>query len=443
MDWLAVGEAMSQPYDGMRLNTAFEPRRLAATLVWVIFSCGVVLSPLANFLSVRASHGGATGDVSRFSLLVRGGMIVSLMSAMLLSTKGRASNWGLALLALAAIASTAVVYGVDGMSVREFAEQSILVVKVFSFFVYFSALSGLSDRRLAKLELLIMVALLSYAVAIVSGAALSIEMFRSYQADTQIRSGYKGIVYAQNEASALVIVSLAFGYLRVLRFGWRMVDTLFVVSMLIAAMLTGTKGAAVGALGVTCAYFYARHNLVVATLRAGATVALLIGAALIAYLAIPQVYEAAELSLRYFAYQSGRISGDKLLTMLLSGRNLKFAAVWEGLAQHNYVELLTGGYPVTRYMVEIDLPDLVLTFGLPIFALYFMALHKAFVYRTQSRPTIRFGKLFFLVLVAVASTAGHVLGSAVVGPYLAFIAVLVGRCAETREAPVLWSKSHD
>jgi hypothetical protein len=39
----------------------------------------------------------------------------------------------------------------------------------------------------------------------------------------------------------------------------------------------------------------------------------------------------------------------------------------------------------------------------------------------------RFGRLFFVVLLAMASTAGHVLGSAVIGPFLALIAVMIRR----------------
>lgn len=409
-------------------------RRVSITIVWWLFIAGLILSPIGDFLSVVSTHGSVpNGSDARFSLLVRGVMVSGLIAATFLSGKVRPFSWCFAVLTLVAVVAAGIAYALDNMSAQEFAEQVVLVFKVVSFFVYFNALSGLNDKRLSKLDPLIQAALLVYALAIVAGAMLSIDMFRSYQADTQIRSGYKGIVNAQNEASALLIVGLAYAYLGVLRFGWRAVNVVLVGSMLLASMLVGTKGAAIGALGVTCAYYYARHNVLGATWRAGLIISLLLCAAILAYLAIPNVHQAVDLSLRYFSHQSGRAGGDKLLTVLLSGRNLKFEEVWRNLSNDNYIEILTGGYPVMRYMVEIDIPDLILTFGLPIFIVYFMALRRTFIYRSR-RDTARFGRLFFLVLIAVASTAGHILDSAVIGPYLAIIAVLVGRTARSFHA---------
>jgi hypothetical protein len=226
-----------------------------------------------------------------------------------------------------------------------------------------------------------------------------------------------------------MLAGLALAYLRILRFGWNVRTSALVGVLLCASMLTGTKGAAAGALGVTCAYFYGRHRAFSASVRAATVVAVLVAAATVAYFALPAIQRAADLSLRYFAHQSGRTSENRLLTMLLSGRNLKLANVWDGLADQNYVALLTGGYPVTRYMVEIDIPDLLLTMGLPVFAAYAVAFRAAFVHSGRRDVFARYGKLLFLVLVAVAATAGHLLDSAVIGPYLAMVAVVLKRGA--------------
>src|SRR5580698_1637417 len=174
----------------------------SAHMVYLLFAVGIALSPLGDFLSVRASSGSDGGD-ARYSLILRGGVIVGLIVAMLLSGRTRSANWRNALLAALAVVVSSVAYAAGEMSGKEYIEQSIFVLKVFSFFVYFAALTGLTDRQLARLEPVVRMALLVYGAAIVVGAALSIEMFRSYAADgdVQIRSGYKGIVYAQNEAS--------------------------------------------------------------------------------------------------------------------------------------------------------------------------------------------------------------------------------------------------
>jgi hypothetical protein len=401
----------------------------SAHMVYLLFAVGIALSPLGDFLSVRASSGSDGGD-ARYSLILRGGVIVGLIVGMLLSGRTRSANWRNALLAALAVVVSSVAYAAGEMSGKEYIEQSIFVLKVFSFFVYFAALTGLTDRQLARLEPVVRMALLVYGAAIVVGAALSIEMFRSYAADgdVQIRSGYKGIVYAQNEASALMIVGIAYGYSRVLRWGWRVTDAIFLASMLAASTLVGTKAAAGGALVVTIAYFYARHSVFGATLRAGIAVAVIAALAFAAYLAIPGVAAAVDLTVRYFTYHYDNAGGDGVLTILLSGRNVKFAEVWREIGRRDYAALLTGGYPVVRYLVEIDGPDLMLSLGLPIFVFYLKALGGAFVVRSR-RPLARFGKTFFVILLIVACTAGHVLNSAVISPYLAIIAVIVRRGA--------------
>ncbi|MDN7456416.1 hypothetical protein [Burkholderia cenocepacia] len=413
--------------------------RISATFVWIVLGLGLIISPVGDFLSVYAkSSAVAQGGDARISLAVRGMMIAGLLTATLWGLRVRVSDMRVAIALALALCVTLISYAVGSMTPREAIEQIIYVLKVFSFFVYPAAMMRLDDRRLQQIEMVAFASLLAYGGAIVLGATMSIETFRSYQAQTHIRSGYKGIVYAQNEAAALVVVSIAFGYLHALVRGWSSRSVALVCCMLIAAMLTGTKGAVVGVLGMTCAYFYSRHNVFKATRYVAIVIGGLVVSAVLAYLFIPQVSQAVELSQRYFSSQGSRIGSDKLVTLLLSGRNLKFGAIWGDLRQHDFVSLLTGGYPVVRYMVEIDVPDLILMFGLPIFFIYFLSLIGAFVRlgpRTRSR---RFGILFFIVLIAMASSAGHVLGSAVIGPYLALIAVMIQR--DMRNAH--WQKGH-
>jgi hypothetical protein len=250
-----------------------------------------------------------------------------------------------------------------------------------------------------------------------------------------MRSGYKGIVYAQNEASALTIAAIAYGYTRVLRTGWRVFDALFIAGMLVASALIGTKAAAGGALAVTIAYLYARYSIAGATVRTGVAVTTIAALACVAYLTMPPVAQAADLTFRYFIYHYDHAGGDGLLTVVLSGRNIKLAQVWQGVGQQDYFAILTGGYPVVRYLVEIDGPDLMLSLGLPIFLFYLKALKNAFVARARL-PLACFSRSFFVILLVMACTAGHVLNSAVTSPYLAMIAVIVRRSAMIRKGTV-------
>ncbi|WP_230941983.1 O-antigen ligase family protein [Burkholderia stagnalis] len=413
--------------------------RTAATLAWAALVIGLGLSPLGDFLSVYAAKGAATqGADARVSLLLRGMMIAGLMAALLSGCRVSLAGLRRTILFAFVLCATLGSFVLGALTGHELLEQMVFALKVFTFFVYPAAMLMLSDRRLAQIESVVFVSLLVYGLSIVIGASLSIDMFRSYQADTQIRSGYKGIIYAQNEAAALVVAAIGFGYLHALLRGWTWRSVALVACMLVAAALTGTKGAMLGALGVTCAYLYARHNALKASGYAGIALLVLGGAAAGAYLFIPKVTAAVDLSLRYFEYRGGRIGNDKVLTLLLSGRNLKFANVWADLQQNHYIALLTGGHPVVRYMVEIDVPDLILAFGFPIFVMYFASLTRVFVRGGQHRNANRFGRLFFFVLIAMASSAGHVLGSAVVSPYLALIAVMIRRARR----PVRDAASH-
>ncbi|QIN60056.1 hypothetical protein SBC1_00280 [Caballeronia sp. SBC1] len=156
---------------------------------------------------------------------------------------------------------------------------------------------------------------------------------------------------------------------------------------------------------------------------------------------MPAIQQAADLSLQYFADQQGRVADDQMLTTVMSGRNIKFANVWSDLAQQNYVALLTGGYPTVRYAIEIDGPDLLLALGLPVFSFYLYDLSRTFISRRRG-PLARFEKLFFVVVMIIACTAGHVLVSAIAAPYLAVIAVLVRRTAVLSNSPFS-NRGHD
>ena len=305
----------------------------------------MMLSPIGDLLTARSASGNAD-SVARYSLLVRGCVIAGLVAAMMLSGSLRASNWRLVLLAVIAIGAGGVNLALGGMSGKEFIEQVVFILKVFSFFVYVAALSGLNDRQLASIERLVVIALITYAAAIIAGALFSIEMFRSYQDDTQIRSGYKGIVYAQNEASALMVAGLGYAYSRVLRFGWRPLDAALVLCVIAASMLVGTKAAAIGACAVSVAYCYARHDVMSATMRALIGVALLAGIALTAYLTMPAISDAVDLSIRYFTYQyDNTASANGLLSIVMSGRVLKFSQVIDEIERADYMPVLTGGFP--------------------------------------------------------------------------------------------------
>ncbi|WP_322054780.1 O-antigen ligase family protein [Paraburkholderia bannensis] len=403
-------------------------------MISLVLFFGIALSPLSDFMSVYALKGQVGGDMgARYSLFVRGAMVAGLLAVMLFSGRVRLSNLRTCSLALLVVIVSCAALSFDEMTGGEFLEEVIVIAKVFSLFIYVAAFSELKDAQLEKVEALMRTTLLVYAIAIVAGAVFSIDIFRSYRGDTQIRAGYKGIVYAQNEASALLLSGLSLSYLHILRYGWSARRIGLVVAMFAAAFLLGTKGALVAGFGVVAAYSFARYGVVKATVWLATVIVLMLASAVAVYYLVPSVHQAVDLSIQYFSYQSDHAGGGKIATVLMSGRNVKFANVWEDLADKNFVPLLTGGYPSVRYLIEMDGPDLALIMGIPVFCLYLGSLFKLYA-RPGNNQIAQYGKYIFVLLMIIACAAGHVLTSAIVAPFLAVIADLVRRwSSESRE----------
>jgi hypothetical protein len=396
-------------------------------MIWLVLIAGIALSPLSDFLSVYSLRGQVGGDIgARYSLFLRAALVTGLIASMLLSGRARLSNWKVCFLALLTALMSCISLTFDEMTRPEFGEEVVAIAKIFSIFVYTAALPELKDRQLERVESVMRTVLIIYALFIVAGAAFSIDMFRSYRGDTQIRAGYKGIIYAQNEASALLLTGLALGYLSVLRDGWSARKVTFVATLLAAACLLGTKGAIAAAFGVIAAYSYARYGAIKATIRLALVVGILLAGAVTIYSVSQSIRHAVDLSVQYFIYQSDHAGGDKIATVLMSGRNIKFANVWGEISNQNFLPLISGGYPTVRYQIEMDGPDLLLIMGIPVFILYAYSLFRLYV--QEGRGCIsKYGRYFFFLLILIACSAGHVLTSAIVAPYLAMLAELIRR----------------
>lgn len=394
-------------------------------MILPILLVGLSMAPLFDFLSVYALKGKVGGDIgARYSLFLRGGMVAALTATLLLGGRARLSNWQIGLMSLITILASFVSLAFADMAGSEFVEQVIAIAKIFSLFIYVAALSDLTGNKLERVEKFARMTLLVYALAIIAGALFSIDIFRSYRGDTQIRAGYKGIIYAQNEASALLLSGLALAFMGALRRGWQGKNVAFVVILIVAAFSLGTKGAVVAVFGVIAVYCYSKYGLVKASIRLAPIVVIVLMAVLAVYYLSASVRQAVDLSVQYFSFQSDRASGDKVATILLSGRNVKFSNVWDDLSDRYFVPLLTGGYPIVRYPIEMDGPDLALIMGIPVFSLYLYYLFKLYVRRGGGYIAI-YGRYFFVLLMLMASSAGHVLTSAIAAPYLALIVKLV------------------
>lgn len=412
------------------LAPARAPSAALRQSIYRVLCVGISLGPVADFLSVWAG-GGVAGAGARVSLLLRAAVTVALFG--LLLSRGRLSREGLRLAcaALYCVVVAAWLWADSVYAAGALFEQMVFVVKVFSVFVYGAAMATLDPREFRVVGVLGGVTLAVYAAAILAGAGLSIDMFRSYQADVQIRSGYKGIFVAQNEVSALMAVALATAYLLVLRGGWSAYRAAFVGVVVLASMCVGTKAAIGNVALMTLAYLVAQRGWHGAVLPALAI--LLVGLAVMfsAYGLVPSVREAADVTLAYFTdrYQPG--NADSVVGMVASGRNVKLLEVWQTLAQSTWLPLLVGGYPAASYLVEMDFPDLAIVLGLPVLTIYLVAWCAPFLTRTipVTHRHDLYGRLVLVILLLLANLAGHVLASGGVALYLALLGQTLRRGA--------------
>ncbi|OHV09516.1 O-antigen ligase family protein [Kushneria phosphatilytica] len=386
---------------------------------WVI-AVGFLFMPIADFVSVYLHNNDYS--YSRVSLILRGVVYFCALIFVGYGCRLKTKELFLFLLFGLPVASSLIWVGVGLYDTGAFLQSMNMLIKVFGLFLFYKFFQEeLSPDKELLLEKVIMCSLLTYFVFVLVGAIFSIDLFRSYPVSSG-RAGYKGVVWAQNEASALFITGVLLGFYKIYlgnggykKWSWLLIGAA-------ATLLLGTKAAIIGLLLCCFVYFTSKKGIMKA-LGLCFVLSFLMGVfALLLYFLNSSFRESINSSFDYFRIQFENYNNQNLISLMLSNRDQKLEHIIRDILPSNYLYLLLGGYPVSLYRSEIDFPDLVLLLGVPLFVVYLFG-----IFRLGSSSGIREGKvsiykfLAFLVVVFMSNTSGHFLTSGVASPYLAFL----------------------
>lgn len=375
------------------------------------------LNPILDLIATLTTD--ANGGFNRLSLISRG-LFTLIVSTFALSISLKKQNTLLLNLAPIFISALSIFTWclLDKYDIGIAFETINVVFKSLSFFFFCIAFKYLfkNSQNIDFLEKIFKLSFIAYTSSILLGPVLGIEAFKSYG---EVRYGYKGIILAQNEASALLLVGLLFfGYKITLKTSDN-IDKIGVITAIVAAFIIGTKAALILPIAVLSIILITRNGIIKSALPI-----------LISFVALPifiytltlvssSAQEVIESTTQYLTYQFTHYANDSIISLLLSGRDDKLQNVWQDIVNNNPFHLVFGGYPLGSYSTELDFFDLAFLLGIPILVVYFINLKNAFL-SDRKGITRRYYMLSLILIILISNSAGHVLTSALALPYMAF-----------------------
>lgn len=240
------------------------------------------------------------------------------------------------------------------------------------------------------------------SLLILIGFAFNIDLFSSYNAQPDLpssRFGYKGLIYGVNEVAGIYIFGIS--YLFRENFKYNENKKILLVLTCVAALLTGTKATLI-ALALIVPFYFVRY-------RIKTFVMLLIPFVL--YIGSLVVNHWEYLKTEYLSFNIRVFETNSMITFLMSGRDKYIVKSFEFIdANWMFINYLTGD---AFLYSETDLLDLYFFFGLGS-VIYLFVYVKIFFLKDKSLDNL----YTFLVLIALASTAGHIIQSAIVPIFL-------------------------
>lgn len=209
------------------------------------------------------------------------------------------------------------------------------------------------------------------------------------------RFGYKGLIWGQNAVAAIYTLGIAYFFRE--NYKYQQSKMLGLITTCLAAALVGTKATWLTLILIGAYYLY---------MYKVKTLIILITPAL-AGLTYAFVSSWSFLKEKYFAFMVTIYEANDFTTFVTSGRNSLLTSVINRVYENwTLVNFITGD--AISY-VEMDLFDLYFYFGIAS-VVYFYIYLKVFFIIDKSRDN----KYFFLVWIAMAFVAGHIINSAIV-----------------------------
>ncbi len=384
----------------------------------------LVLMVVGDGLNVLLMHSGS--PFWRISILIRA-LAESYFLLLLANKRQSLYVFGLSL-GLLAVWLLGVATGGQTDDYNWFENLNMIVKLVFFFgcwetFRQFFRKDSDQVRLFGLYEKIIML----QALFIIIGFIFRVELLSSY--GQEYRFGYKGLLPAQNEVSGFLIIAF-FYYLWKLYCTRRGFVQLFVV--LVAAFLTGAK--AIFILPVALVFFLVRSFIrfprkKVFYIIVGVIV-LLMG---IAVWQSDKILERLSPSLRYFSNEVRLGHNPTLLSVITSGRSELVQIVFSDLTPGR---LFFGGHDLAVSSTETDVLDVFLLLGLAgVFLFYAFYLRVLFFHPRRRFSFVQI--LFVLTWLGISTGSGHLVFSAVNGPYLAILILAFSAMPQSMVIPSL------
>jgi hypothetical protein len=236
------------------------------------------------------------------------------------------------------------------------------------------------------------------------GFVFSVQVFKTYNEvysnpDAIGRFGYKGLIFGQNSVAAIYTLGIAFLFREYLVYKQK--KTTLLIGTCLAAMLLGTKAAPI-TLVLLSLYFLLVYRVQTLIELVAPT---LLG---LSYLVISNWNIVQE---RYLSFLLQKYETMDFYTFWTSNRNQLLSNALERVSKHwSSINFLVGD---ADSYVEMDFFDLYFFFGFGALV-YFFVYFKIFFLKDKSRDN----KYVFLVFMAMAFVAGHVINSAIVPLFL-------------------------
>lgn len=256
------------------------------------------------------------------------------------------------------------------------------------------------------------VALAAYLFFIFLGLLSGGDMFRTYW--NGLRPGFKGIIMTQNEATGTVLVGIFWFGLRYFS-GQRHV--LFLVASVAAALILGTKGALLACVPLLVGMFWARYGII----KMFPVLGWMLGAMTVLSFATYQYSETIQAGVTLFSnYMTSHSQGDSLramVSLLMSGRDMRLEAFLPTLENDLSVFFLIGGMPIDYGSMEIDPVDAFLRGGGLFFVLILVCYWKIFRFSGGSGGK-SYKLVLFVIWMGIAFTGGHLWMASTTAPML-------------------------
>jgi hypothetical protein len=391
----------------------------AVSFLITLLSITILILPLGDLLSL------ITGE--RISVLFRG--CVTLLIISLIYTYRRSIKFNSVLvfggLGACLIFLSGLFYSENINSSFDYIELVNFLIKIIMPILFWLVLVELEDNtvKLVKIHKYLFFTLMLYVLAIPVSAILGFDLFKTYGSQSG-RFGFSGIVPAANETSGLLFAAM--GAVCILYLKKQLKHYLLALfSILIAAMLLGTKGGIIGVFILTFGLLYAKRGLLFSLSLCCLFLAIFSFCLALIYFNFEAVRSAVELSVGYFQYQLANGANGSIINLLLSGRLDKLQTVFIDVEHMFYIPLVLGGVDVLSYAVEMDFFDVLFLLGLPFTFFIFYFWFNIFVLKSRNIPQIsRFMVVFFIGWFLLSFLAGHFIYSAVASLYFVYVSSL-------------------